>query len=117
MKLSNLLPILLLAATVAAAEDRVLDHWTGTVESRQGTLYLIRCDLAKTNYRLTELDPSSGPLLSQLDVRTLEPGQYLVARIVAEYRSEGDQNILAVEGIETAKVGESCHLPDSLPGA
>lgn len=116
MKLLAILFANFLLVSTAHAEDVALDLWTGTIESQQNTLYLKRCDLAQTEYKLVERTPSEA-LLSKLDVKNLEKGQYLVVTLVAEYRSENEQDILAIDSIEQANIGESCHLDDMLPDA
>ncbi len=115
MILSKLLIALLLVTSTANAQDRALDLWIGTIESEQNVLYLKRCDLAQSRYKLTEPDTSAGRLLSQLDVEGLKQGQHLVAEIIAEYRSENGQHILVVDSIRAVRVGKSCHLENMFP--
>ena len=89
------------------------DIYMGTIEAREGTLILKRCDLGSTEYRLIDAeDADSKPVAKLLQGPIVAPTS---VSVIGMYKEDGaDRHSLKVLDIEDIAPGKSCHLMDAL---
>jgi hypothetical protein len=89
------------------------DIYMGTLETRDGTLILQRCDLGGTEYRLIDNETAEGrPVTRLLEAPIVKPTSVTVFGM---YEEDGaDRHALKVLDIQDIEPGKSCHLMDAL---
>jgi len=108
----NLLLMSLIGLAVACGAG-AQDIYTGTLETRGGTLFLKRCDLGSTEYRLIDHETDgTRPVATLLKASIVTPTS---ASVLGIYEEDGaDRHALNVLDIQNIAPGKSCHLIDAL---
>lgn len=103
---------LLLVLTLLAFGQPLLaaDHYFGTLERKGNQLLLVRCDLAKSRFYLTEV-PGKPPALTTLQATRLD-GRPVYVELFARYEQRQQLDFLQVELVKKIEPGKSCHLLD-----
>lgn len=104
----------LLAPGVLDAE--YVDVFIGTLEIREGRLYLVRCDLIQNTYLLLNKKGAKDCSLKELADFGVVDGRKMQAWVRGEPEMDGDRATLKVHSIDNVRPG-SCHLTDMLEDA
>lgn len=115
MKFLSIILALFFSNIVCAQEHPALDIWIGTIEIKNGSLFLKRCNIGQDLYRLEEISGASKiGILSDIPMHQVEQGRPVTVSLIASYSEVAGENVLSVDGISEINVGESCHLLDLL---
>ena len=98
---------LLLSSGVSAMQDL----YTGTISLEGDKLILTRCDVAKSQYTLTDTEGENTSLIKQLPEQIKDKSKKVSIGVLAEYQDNNGENVLLVNKFNYAKIG-SCHLSD-----
>lgn len=104
-----------IAVQSSSTSDVALDVWFGTFEVRGKSIYIKRCDIGQTLYKLEPL--RNRRILDKVPMKAVKAGEPVSAAVVGSYKESkenSDQHTLLVESINDIEIGKSCHLTDSL---
>ncbi len=92
------------------SQAHALDVYIGTIETRNGKAHLIRCDLVKNEYILTDVDKSANGPVKRLMDKFGKQKPPIYAEVIGDYQEKDGKNILVAKAIQNIKQGKSCHL-------